>query len=108
MINRRDFLKMGVAGVGGAAGMAMNLASFNAFASNTAGYRALVCIFLPGGSDGHDLVIPFDPTSNQKFQDIRGSLFSSTRHRSDLFELQGNRQACTESVSYFVAVMPQY
>jgi len=88
-MNRRNFLKMGAAGFSGASGLAMNLASFNAFAANTSGYRALVCIFLPGGSDGHDLVIPFDATSNQKFADIRGTLFNQARHSDNLLALQG-------------------
>ena len=88
-MKRRNFLKMGAAGFTGASGLAMNLASFNAFAANTSGYRALVCIYLPGGSDGHDLIIPFDTESNQKFRDIRGSLFNNALHRDELYSLQG-------------------
>jgi len=90
MMKRRNFLKMSAASLSAANGLAMSLASFNAFSANTSGYRALVCIFLPGGSDGHDLVIPFDATSNQKFSDIRGSIFSQSRHLDNLFSLQGS------------------
>ena len=83
-MKRRNFLKMGAAGcLSSAGGLATSLASFNAFATDTSGYRALVCIFLGGGSDGHDLMIPYDLASNNSFRDIRGALFQNPRHRRD-------------------------
>ena len=43
----------------GATGMLSKFGQINAFASPQAsGYQALVCIFLGGGNDGHNTVIP--------------------------------------------------
>ena len=71
---RRDFLRRtGCAGLGAAALSAgfqklglMNLYAQQAAAreSATAGYKALVCIFLSGGNDASNMVIPIDTTSS--------------------------------------------
>ena len=74
MINRRKFLKMGGAGLGVATGFASNLASFNAYGADTTGYKALVCVFLRGGQDGHDVVIPYDIGSSNSYEQIRANL----------------------------------
>lgn len=74
MNNRRNFLKSTLAGLGVASGFATNLASFNAFAADTSGYKALVCVFFRGGIDGHDLVIPLDISSWNKFESIRENI----------------------------------
>jgi len=94
--NRRSFLKSATAlSLGGAAGFAFDLSRFNAFAADTGGYRALVCVFLFGGMDGHDTVIPFDTFNYNQYADIRSSLFNeyenleggSTRVRERLLPL---------------------
>ena len=51
-MDRRKFLQTSGAGLGVAAGFASNLATLNAFAAETSGYKALVCVFLRGGN-GH-------------------------------------------------------
>lgn len=96
MINRRKFLKMSAAGLGSAAGFATNLASFNSFAANTDGYKALVCVFLRGGMDSHDVVIPYDVSSSQAYEAIRAPIIDSyaaagfeSRRRSNLLRLEG-------------------
>src|SRR6185295_2831094 len=68
--SRRKFLKTSVCGLTGAA----MLASLDKFSlvnamvqeqTNTAtDYKALVCIFLTGGSDGNNMVIPYDDYTN--------------------------------------------
>lgn len=94
--SRRNFLKGGAAcALGGAAGFAGDLMRFNAFAADTSGYRAIVCIFLFGGMDGHDTVIPYDTASYNQYADIRSELFrryrnnegGSTRERDMLLPL---------------------
>ncbi|MDA7746578.1 DUF1501 domain-containing protein [Psychromonas sp.] len=77
MITRRSFLKHTLAGLGVAGGFATNLASFNAFAADTSEYKALVCVFLKGGMDGHDLLIPYDLTSWGKFEALREPILSA-------------------------------
>lgn len=76
MINRRFFLKSSCAGVGLASGFAHNLASLNAYADTDDSYKALVCVFLYGGMDSHDSVIPYDPISFGTFERIRAPLLS--------------------------------
>lgn len=52
--SRRNFLKLT-----GSAGLLTALGQFNlAEAANLQDYKALVCIFLFGGNDGHNMVIP--------------------------------------------------
>jgi uncharacterized protein (DUF1501 family) len=94
--SRRNFLKTGTAlSLGAATGFANDLMRFNAFAADTSGYRAIVCVFLFGGMDGHDTVIPYDTTNYNRFADIRGELLNryadnmggSTRARSALLPL---------------------
>lgn len=75
--SRRNFLRTGTAlALGGATGFANDLMRFNAFAADTSGYRALVCVFLFGGMDGHDSVIPYDTTNYNRFADVRRELFN--------------------------------
>ena len=94
--SRRNFLKSaGAFSLGGAAGFAFDLSRFNAFAADTSGYRALVCVFLFGGMDGHDTVIPYDATNYNRFADVRRELLrryeglegGSTRDRDRLLPL---------------------
>ena len=94
MINRRNFLKNSFAGLGVAGGLATNFASFNAFAAGAEDYKALICVFLSGGMDSHDTLIPFDQSSYNDYSRIRGRLISGyagrTRARNNLLELNGD------------------
>jgi uncharacterized protein (DUF1501 family) len=96
-INRRHFLKgTGALGLTGlATGLGTGLANFPAYVADTSGYKALVCLFLLGGNDGHDTLLPFDQTSYDRYADIRAPLLSqyealggvSSRSRERLLEL---------------------
>jgi len=68
--SRRKFLKTSVCGLTGAA-MLASLDKFNLVnamvqekTETASDYKALVCIFLNGGSDGNNMVIPYDDYSN--------------------------------------------
>ncbi len=52
-------------------------AGLNAHAIDSSGYRALVCVFLFGGMDCHDTVLPFDQSSYTDYSQIRTSLLAS-------------------------------
>lgn len=59
--SRREFLRQGsaLAIAGSTAPFALNLASIGAAsAQTTGGYKALVCVFLYGGNDTHNTVVP--------------------------------------------------
>jgi len=62
---RRDFLKAAVTSVG-ALGALSKFGEMTALASSPASYQALVCIYLSGGNDGHNTVIPI-ATAKQNY-----------------------------------------
>ena len=75
--SRREFLKRAaaVAGTGVAAPWALNLAALGeAAAANATGYKALVCVFLFGGNDYANTVVPFDPASHALYQAQRAAI----------------------------------
>jgi uncharacterized protein (DUF1501 family) len=73
--SRREFLRRAgsVSLLGGvSAPFALNLATVGAAAAQTAGdYKALVCIFLFGGSDTYNVVLPTDTASFANYNAIR-------------------------------------
>ena len=97
MATRRDVLKTAL-GAFGAANMGAALHHFSAQAADVSGYKALVCVFLKGGLDGHDVLLPYDRASYAEYADIRQSLLSeyasagARRARADLLELTPSNQ----------------
>jgi len=92
--SRRDFLK----GAGAAALSAATIGSLQtalsgfqtAEAANVGGYKALVCLFMLGGADCHDILIPYDQSSYDKYAKIRKPLigaYRGSRDRANLLEL---------------------
>jgi uncharacterized protein (DUF1501 family) len=75
--SRREFLKRGAATslVGGAAPWALNLAAIGEAAAQSAtDYKALVCVFLYGGNDHDNTLVPYDATTHADYATRRGSL----------------------------------
>lgn len=79
MITRRQILQLACCG----GGMALSpwgrlgfrtFGAMNAYAQTTSDYRALVCVFLFGGNDGNNLIVPLDTPSYDAYSQIRGSL----------------------------------
>ena len=70
--SRRNFLRL----AGGALtwGGALRLSRMNALAQSATDYRALVCIFMFGGNDGHNVVVPMASAQYNAYKSIRGSL----------------------------------
>ena len=93
-INRRRFLStgasLGMMGAGGALGILNNQ---QAFAADTSGYKALVCLFMHGGMDHADLLLPYDQASYDQLYAQRGSLMDAysnkgtSRQRTDFTPL---------------------
>ncbi len=72
---RRAFLRRSaqLAFTGAALPTALNLAAIGeAAAFNATGYKALVCVFLNGGNDNWNTVVPYDNTSYDLYSAIRG------------------------------------
>ena len=57
----------------GLAGLAA-LAANQARAADTSGYRALVCLYLAGGNDAHNWIVPTDSASHLDYSRARGTL----------------------------------
>ena len=71
---RRDFLRR--SGALGAASLAARLAplcaaALPAAAQGAEDYKALVCVFLYGGADGNNLVIPLDASGYARYAAVR-------------------------------------
>jgi uncharacterized protein (DUF1501 family) len=78
-VTRREFLlQSGQACLGyalGAAAFTAGVARFsliNAFAQGT-GYRALVCVFLGGGNDANNMIIPLDTAGYAAYSGVRSA-----------------------------------
>jgi uncharacterized protein (DUF1501 family) len=72
--NRRSFITCASLA---AAGNLLGLRPFgalNALAQTTSDYKALVCVFLFGGNDANNTLIPFDTTGYATYSSIRGPL----------------------------------
>lgn len=78
-LSRRLFLKSAIAtALNGAtlSTLAPSLGQFHAHAANASGYKALVCLFMFGGADTHDVVLPYDQASYDAYGKIRQSLIA--------------------------------
>lgn len=75
--SRRAFLKRSAALglIGAASPFVMNLAAIGEAAAATASdYKALVCIFLFGGNDYANTVVPYDQPSYDLYNSLRGTI----------------------------------
>ena len=72
MLSRRGFIRAGAASVGTLALRPFGL--LPALAQNGPDYRALVCVFLYGGNDSNNTIVPMDDTNYKSYLSIRGSL----------------------------------
>ena len=74
-LNRRQFVRMSAWSTM-AAGLAYKLRSFqtiDALAATT-DYKALVCVFLLGGNDANNMVIPFTTSGYNNYAKLRANL----------------------------------
>ena len=76
--SRRDFVKAALTSVG-ALGAFAKLGEMNALASTTAQYQALVCIYMSGGNDGHNMVIPINTYCQSSQSQQNYSLYAQAR-----------------------------
>src|SRR5580692_9811510 len=76
MFSRRGFIKVGGAAVGSLALRPFGM--LPALAQTGSDYRALVCVFLFGGNDSNNTIIPMDDANFKAYTSIRASLALTT------------------------------
>ncbi len=94
-LDRRTFLRgSGALSFLGGAGALGLMGAPSAWAADTTGYKALVCIFLFGGMDNFDTVMPTDAESWSAFENLRADFLStygapenSSRARANLLAI---------------------
>src|SRR5579883_703807 len=77
MSSRRQFIRRATYGLGSlaAAGPLGRFGVLNAFSTpSSSTYKALVCVFLYGGNDSNNMVIPLDATAFGQYTKIRQNL----------------------------------
>jgi uncharacterized protein (DUF1501 family) len=74
--SRRRFLKMGAhaAALLGCHAAMLRSASIRALAQSESDYRALVCVFLNGGNDGNNTIVPLDKAGYEHYAAARSGL----------------------------------
>ncbi len=87
--SRRDFLRhlACLAASGGAAALVPQLRLIGSALASTqalSGYRALVCIYLAGGNDSWNLLIPYDTARYAIYASSRGGVYSAASNASGL------------------------
>lgn len=89
--SRREFLKRAAAlgTLGGITPLALNLAAMSASAAQTmpTDYKALICLFMNGGNDHNNTVMPFDAASHAAYAAARGGAVSEGGIALDLASL---------------------
>jgi uncharacterized protein (DUF1501 family) len=73
-LNRRSFIKYASLAAAGNAAAIRPFGALNALAQGAASYKALVCVFLFGGNDANNTLVPFDTTGYGNYSTIRGPL----------------------------------
>jgi len=103
-ISRREMLhrsgQLAIAGT--AASYAMGLAGIgdaSAFAGDS-GYKALVCVFLYGGNDHTNTVVPFDPINHALYTNIRPEIAISRANLAATALTTPTDQRLTNDIQY--------
>jgi uncharacterized protein (DUF1501 family) len=73
-VNRRSFIRCASLAAGGNAIGLRPFGALNALAQGATDYKALVCVFLYGGNDANNTLVPFDTTGYGNYSKIRGPL----------------------------------
>jgi uncharacterized protein (DUF1501 family) len=72
-ISRRNFIQIGAGALASTSVLGFNGVE-RAFAAAPAGYKALVCLFMNGGNNGHNWVVPLTPAAHSIYAAGRTNL----------------------------------
>jgi len=99
MTTRRNFIQKSalLSGAFAASPVTAPLMSSSAYSMDTSDYKALVCVFLFGGMDCHDTVIPIDATSYNSFASVRAPLLDTYTSAGDSSRLRDSLLALAPS-----------
>ncbi len=86
LMQRRDFLK-GLGFLSASAALSQ-LGSLQAQASDASGYKALVCVFLFGGNDGNNMIVPLD-ARHEAYTSLRGAIALPKSALTDMTDANG-------------------
>ncbi len=117
-ISRRAFMRRSsqLAVAGAASSYAMGLAGIGEAAAfdATDGYKALVCVFMYGGNDYGNTLIPYDEANYARYQAIRGGgngepgIALSRASLANSVLMQPDEQVLTDDIRYALApTMPR-
>jgi uncharacterized protein (DUF1501 family) len=73
-LDRRTFIRYASLAAAGNAAALRPFGALNALAQGTTDYKALVCVFLFGGNDANNTLVPFDAAGYSNYATIRGPL----------------------------------
>ncbi|MEO6805943.1 MAG: DUF1501 domain-containing protein [Edaphobacter sp.] len=73
-VNRRSFIRYAALTAAGSAAGLRPFGALNCLAQGATDYKALVCVFLFGGNDANNTLVPFDTTGYANYASIRGPL----------------------------------
>jgi uncharacterized protein (DUF1501 family) len=90
-INRRSLIRYASLAAGGHLAGLQPFGTLNAFAQSapTQNYKALVCIFLFGGNDANNTLVPFDSNGYSNYASLRGPLALPQNQLLQLASLPG-------------------
>src|SRR5271154_6505992 len=73
-LTRRSFLRTTCCTAAGVAAASLNkFGLINAYAQGS-DYKALVCIFMYGGNDANNMIVPYDTTDYTNYAQLRANL----------------------------------
>ena len=73
-VNRRSFIRYASMAAAGNALALRPFGALNALAQSSQDYKALVCVFLFGGNDANNTLVPFDTAGYGNYASVRGPL----------------------------------
>ena len=85
-VQRRSFLRCGATLAGALGAGSLGNLLLGTRAAHAADYKALVCVFLYGGNDGLNTIVPTDAAGHHQYAGVRGGLAIP---KSDLIPMAG-------------------
>jgi uncharacterized protein (DUF1501 family) len=86
-VNRRSFIRYAALTAAGSAAGLRPFGALNSLAQSAPDYKALVCVFLFGGNDANNTLVPFDTTGYANYASIRGPLVLPQTGTGSLIQL---------------------